>query len=492
LTTSRGRLAVLLVAVLLASCGRSAEDAELRFPKAPVLMISIDTLRADRLGCYGYERGTSPVLDALADESVLFEEVYAPSCKTAESHMSLFTSLPVTVHGVSNASARLDLPLRQVARNRLTLGQVLRRAGYWNAAVACGGNVIPEMGFSRGFAGRFESMLRDVSEIVDGSLAVLDVALAQDEPPFLFVHTYQVHGPYIPPAAERRRFAPEYRGIVGERVRAIENLPFQAQWAAMNQSFWVGVEAFGPEDAAYLSDLYDGEVAYTDRELGRLLEGLAARDLLDEMIVIVLSDHGEEFAEHGHYEHDQLYRESLHVPLLIRLPGARLGGTRVSGLASLIDVMPTLLDLLGVEGPEGMVGRSLVPAMERGRTEGLPVLSERVMFADAYMASLRTPASTTVFLARESALEHYDLRRDPGETQDLAGAAPFAAEAEQALYGQLAAVFSLRTALDAEEEGGLITLDEETRQQLLELNYVGGDEAPPIPEGTPLDRWPGR
>jgi arylsulfatase A-like enzyme len=492
----RGRaLALTLASVVGAACGSDGDGAgasggTLVFEHAPALLISIDTLRADRLGCYGYTRGTSPRLDAFAQECVLFEDVYAPSCKTAESHMSLFTSLPVTAHGVSNASERLSIPPRQLCENRLTLGQMLRRGGYWNTAEACGGNLMPQMGFVRGFEGRFDSRLRDVKEIVDATLGQIDTGLAQQRPIFAFMHTYQVHGPYIPPPEFRQRFAPEARGIVGERVKALEGLPFDEQFRAMNTDFWVDVEKFGPEDAAYLSDLYDGEIAYTDQEIGRFLDGLRERKLLDKMVVVILSDHGEEFAEHGDYQHDQLYGECLHVPLLVRLPGGRLGGTKVSGLASLLDVAPTLLELLGVEPGTSLSGRSLVPAMQSGRTTNQPVLSERVMFADAYQAALRTPACTAQFRAKEGTLEDYDLATDPHEHHPLDPPTPPAVQTAAELKGRLSALFALRATLDQECTAKAVVLDEQARKELLELNYVGGSEEPEVPAGSPLERWP--
>ncbi len=481
-----------LATLLLTACGDGAPvEAPLVFPGAPVLLISIDTLRADRLGCYGYTRGTSPNLDEFAGESVVFDEVYSTSCKTAESHMSLFTSLPVSAHGVSNASARLKLPVHQLGHNRLTFPQVLKRAGYWNAGVACGANLLGAMGFDRGFESRFRSETEDISVIVDRTLAAAEAGLAQPEPMFLFMHTYQVHGPYLPPKEYRDRFAPEPRGLVGRSVLAIEDRPFQEQWGAMFSSFWADVDRFGPEDTAYLSDLYDGEVAYTDAQIGRLFGALRMLGVFDRMIVIVLSDHGEEFAEHGHYEHDQLYREHLHVPLIVHLPGGRLGGTRVAGQASLLDVMPTLLELLGIPGPDTMTGHSLIASLASGRTTDQPILAERTMFPNEYMATLRTPSSATIFRGEPRTLEEYDLRADAAERHDLGRDAPFAGDADAALYRQLAEIFSLRARLDAGDAGGNVVIDEATRQQLLQLNYVGeDDDVPAAPAGSPLERWP--
>ena len=496
---SRGRALALTLAIVVGAaalhggCGPGGGDGAggageaLVFANAPALLISIDTLRADRLGCYGYTRGTSPRLDAFAQECVLFEDVYAPSCKTAESHMSLFTSLPVTEHGVTNASERLGVPLHELCENRLTLGQMLNRGGYWNTAVACGGNLIPQMGFARGFQGRFDSRLRDVSEIVDATLEQVDAGLAQPRPLFAFMHTYQVHGPYVPPHEYLERFAPGYRGIVGERVRKLEGLSFEEQFRSMHEGFWDGKEAFGPEDAAYMSDLYDGEVAYTDSQLGRLFDELRRRGALDKMIVVVMSDHGEEFAEHGEYEHDQLYRECLHVPLLVHLPGGKLGGTRVKGLASLLDVAPTLLDLVGVASQAALTGRSLVGAMQSGHTADAPVFAERTMFAGKYLAAVRTPTATGHFEAESGTLEAYDSATDPDEHHPLPVGEPRRATLDE-LHGRLAQIFAQQEALDAECTSGTVALDPQRAAELGALGYTEGGGGGPA--GSPLARWP--
>ncbi len=513
MTRAARRAAALLLAAALAACGGSdtpAAGGPLLWPDAPLVIISVDTLRADRLGAYGYGRGTSPRLDALAAESVLFEECLASGCKTAESHMSLFTSLPPTLHGVHNYSPRLQIQPRALAENRLTLAQVLRRAGRFNSAVACGGQITAPMGFQRGFEERFTSELVDVSVIVDRALAAVDAALAQDKPWMLFTHTYQVHGPYLPPRRFRERFAPDLHGTVGERVRKLEGLSFGEQWKAMFPVFWKDLHLFTDEDARLLSDLYDGEIAYTDEQLGRLLEGLQQRGVYDRAIVVVLSDHGEEFGEHGHFEHDQLYRELLHVPLLVRLPGGRLGGTRVQGQCGLVDVMPTLLDLLALEGPDTLAGRSLVPAMTSGGTPGDAVVSERLMFADSYAASLRTPDTTLLYRfdpaalqsderpgpgpepgrpAGEGRIEVFDRRSDPGERQDLGSRAPAWPAATSGFYRRLAALFELSARLDEVSTGTEVVLSAEQIEELVKLGYTGTGAAQ-LPAGTPLDRWP--
>lgn len=498
--------AALLVA---AGCGgnapRPTTTAALVHPGAHLLLISIDTLRADRLGCYGYERPTSPVLDALAEEAVLFEEMYANSCKTAASHMSLFTSLLPTVHKVRNQSARLGLVSPVLAGNRLGLPQVLNQAGYYNAAVCGGGNLSPDMGFAKGFMGRFESNMADVSWHVGRTLERFDELARDGRSSFVFMHTYQVHGPYLPPAEYRERFAPEPRSLVAERVQFYQDMPFQKQWQAMNRGakgqppFWEGKEQFGDLEASYLSDLYDGEIAYTDARLGELFDGLRERGLYDEMIIVVLSDHGEEFFEHGSFEHDQLFRENLHVPCLVKLPGGQLGGSRISGLTSLIDVAPTLYELLGLRSPPTVRGQSLTASMLSRRTPNQPVIAERVMFLPDgdYQASLRSDSLSVQFdadlVSGVGTLSAYDLTTDPGETIDTIETSLSAGRAAETLRDILVRDLNERDLLDKIDSGATFRMDDPAMaEELRALGYVGGEAGPSEPpQGTPLDVWPG-
>jgi arylsulfatase A-like enzyme len=498
----RALLAAVALSFLLgAGCSGGADTlgGDPPYPGAGLLLISVDTLRADRLGCYGYDRDTTPQLDALADESVLFMDMYSNSPKTASSHMSLFTSLLPTVHKVRNQSKRLGLSTPALASNRLTIAQVLNRNDYWNACIAGGGNIQPEMGFGRGFRNRFESALWDVERVVDRCLERLDQAQAAKQPPFVFMHTYQVHGPYLPPTEYEKRFAPDPSPIIGSRVALYRHLPFNKQWSVMNKgpdgdetkAYWYEKEHFGEEEARYLSDLYDGEVAYTDSQLGRLIDTLRESGQLDQMIVVILADHGEEFREHGSFEHDQLYTEHLHVPCIIRLPGGALGGTKVRGMASLIDVMPTLLELLDIEGPGTMAGTSLVEAMRSGTTGNQPVVSERVMFPSDYKASLRNEQSSVIFHATEGRLDAFDLTLDPGEQTNVYGTAAFSIPAATKLQHSLRQAFHNREVLDEVDAGGTITVDESRLEELQALGYLDGEASDfEIPEGTPLERWP--
>jgi len=407
--------------------------------------------------------------------------------------MSLFTSLLPTVHKVRNQSDRLGLKSPVLAHNRLTLPQVLLRSGYWTAAVAGGGNIDPGLGFDRGFQGRFESNLLDVSELVDRALVRLEEGRRTGAPTFVFLHTYQVHGPYLPPPEYEARFAPDPSPIIGQRVALYRDLPFKKQWSIMNRglgndptkAYWYGKETFDEREAAYLSDLYDGEVAYTDSQIGRLLSTLGETGQLDELVVVVLADHGEEFHEHGDFEHDQLYREHLHVPCLVRLPGGLLGGTRIAGLASLMDVMPTVLALLGLESPEGVQGKSLVSTFLSGKTDDSPQVAERVMFPDDYKAALRSPELNIIFHAVPGRLQAFDLIADPAERQDVLTTEPQAKPAAAALKRALENAFELRNALDAVDAGTTTTLSPDKAAEMRELGYVGDTSGE-----ASLESWP--
>ena len=496
-TLRRTALPAALLA-LVAACGGEAPPADLKYPKHGLLILSLDTLRADRLGVYGNQRGLSPHLDAFAEECVVFDDAFANSPKTASSHMTLFTSLLPTAHGVTNTSLREGVPAKMLADNRLTLAQILNRTGYWNAAIASGGNIQQFLGFAKGFGNHFTSGIRDVRDMVIEAEAVFDRARRQKAPWFFFLHTYQVHAPYVPPEPYLSRFSTRHEGLVADFVDRLAKLRPQEQWRAMHD-LWKVEDQLTAEDARYLSELYDGEVAYMDSVLGDLFGFLRDKDLLDQMIVVVLSDHGEEFAEHGDWEHDQLYDEHLHIPLMIRLPHGHHGGTRVEGLTSLVDVMPTLLEMLDLPGPsppkyQEMQGTSLVPAILSGRTRNAPVVAERVMYADKYQGALRSPDASVIFRAAigtpvegvEGTLEAHDLKADPGQQTDVAGTARWFCSAAGSLQQNLASIFALRFALDQVASGAEVEVPADILAQLEQLGYVeGGGEG-----GAPLMSWP--
>jgi arylsulfatase A-like enzyme len=322
-----------------------------------VILISVDTLRADHLGCYGYERETSPNIDILAEESVLFSNVYASSPWTLPSHVAMLTSLHGVHHQVYHDDERMDPAI-------LTLADLLRQNHFFCTAFTGGGFVSSVYGFSKGFdmyqEGEGGVHRQDAAGHLSGLVSEWLDAHSQDKNFFLFVHTYQPHDPYACPEPFKNMF-----------------LSKDAKWGHINLMGYLGGRSnlFKPlpdADRQNIVDLYDGEVRYTDEALiGPLIQKLKHMDLYDSTLILFTSDHGEEFYDHKSWGHGhQLYDESLKVPLLVKFPGSRFRGTRISNIVSLVDVLPTILEELRIDSSELSIdGRSLIPVIE-GRDKG--------------------------------------------------------------------------------------------------------------------------
>ena len=283
-----------------------------------VLLISIDTLRADHLGTYGYQRGTSPKIDAFANEAIVFENAFSQAPWTLPSHATMLTSLYPSVHRADTYSARLSPKV-------LTLPEILRENGYQTLAVTSHVLLTDLYGMDQGFARlRFNGGL-DADRVTSQALDFLD-GRNPNRPFFMLVHYFDVHADYGAPAPYGERFVdPAYSGpTTGAR-----------------DNFYASAKT--PEDRAHLVDLYDGEIAFTDEHVGQLIQGLTERGLFDETTVILTADHGEEFGEHGHFEHKTLYDNVLHVPLIIKPAGVDTEPARVQAPVALLDLTPTIL-----------------------------------------------------------------------------------------------------------------------------------------------------
>lgn len=307
-----------------------------------LVLISLDTLRADHLGSYGYARPTSPTIDAwLAARGTLFERASTSFPHTTGSHMTLPTALDPCVHGLDR-TAWSDV---HCVRDQVATLEVLRTAGYETAAFTENAWVTAGIGYDRGFGTSVEDSgtglnLGNVEATFRRGLEWLERHRA--EPFFLFLHTYQVHEPYEPPPGYVEQVA---SGHGADRV-ATENA------------------------------LYDGEIRYTDDVLATFLAALETHGLDENTLVVLTADHGQHFGEHGTFGHGlTLWEPVLHVPLLLRGPDVP-AGARVGDPVGLIDVLPTVLELLGVSSPRDIQGRSLVPKL---RGEALP---SRFLYAE--------------------------------------------------------------------------------------------------------------
>ena len=358
---SRGGVLALAAAIALGCAPPSAPEA----PPPNVLLISIDTLRADRLGCYGYQRRpTSPAIDAFAADAVRFERARSPSPWTTPAHMSLMTSLYPSGHGVNRSFEQMKAgDYRGLPEKATTLAEALAEQGYRTLALTGGGTVRGELGFDRGFEQYLDRNPRLTDETWSTLTGLLHDAAA--EPFFLFFHTFEVHTPYT-----HTRFVDDV--LSEEQAREIdEGLRSNPDKHPTTRSLKRLLRAGEVFNAEVTGALYDGDIRHTDDFLARLFDLLRDSGLYERTIVVITSDHGEEFGDRDpnrfYNAHGRtLHREVVEIPLLVRVPGRFHSGGVVRQQVDLTDVAPTILDLLALQAPTSMRGRSLVPLMEGG------------------------------------------------------------------------------------------------------------------------------
>lgn len=422
-----------------------------------IILISIDTLRADHLGCYGYAPPTSPNVDRMASEGVVFRTAIASSSWTVPSHTSIFTGLDPTRHGVVKVFYRALPPALD------TLAELLWDQGYETAGFVGGAFVSNVWNFGQGF-----DRYRENLETQRGEADTLSWSLEHAKPwlkqrrarPFLlFLHTYQVHLPYTPPPPYDRLFDPDYSG------------PYELAFTEKDAEL---LEKSGPLDPRVLrhaAALYDGEIRAMDDTLGELFEFLRTTGLAENTCIVFTSDHGDEFGEHGGLSHNhmKLYDELIRVPLIIWCPSLVPGGRVIDGLASHTDILPTVLELTGTEVPAGLDGVTLVPAL---RGERLPdrivTISEvdgSVGKREGTVKAFRTGRHKLIESTLDGSQKLFDLNADRGETTDLAAKQPEVASQVRALAGG-------RPSEPAAGAAPTVTLDNVMRERLRALGYT--------------------
>ncbi len=444
-------LPLLLLLLLLAgrtACGPAAEPPSL-------VLISLDTLRADRLGCYGYQRDTSPTLDRLAGEAVLFEYAVSQANETVRSHRSLLTSAYP-----AEAMAR---------RDRVMLATRLREAGFATGAFTDGGPMSKDFGFHQGFD-QFEEWGNGLDLKRNQALKWLD-SLPHGRRFFLFVHCFDIHAPYAPPPAYREifgkgnpsRIEPKQTAEIGRRIR---NILSEDQGAVTGERL-----ELSRDDRLRMSDLYDCGIRYTDEMLDQLLRDLDSRGLLENTIIVVLSDHGEEFWDHGSVLHGHtLYQEMTHVPLIVRVPG--LPARRVAEPVALIDLQPTLLELLGVDAAGDAKGVSLAPLLrgEAAARGGGPLISEGM---EPGHYSVIEQGFKLIRRPDRQLYELYDLEADPDEKVDIAWREPDrVARMSQVMRSHHEALLALPRPGSPKAPPPGEQLDPRTVDRLRELGYL--------------------
>jgi arylsulfatase A-like enzyme len=397
-------------------------------PGCNVLLVSVDTLRADHLGLYGYRRPTSPSIDRLGATAVVFDDATAAAPWTLSSHMSLFTGLYPSHHGVRDRGDRLPDAVP-------TLADLLRGRGYRTAAFTGGGYV------ARGFNYHGFDVFDDSGDSDGRNFPAVMRWLGDHsgERFLLFWHDYTAHCPYDPPPAHDLFSDPDYAGVVtvapdpDEPVCADDPRPTCRQKCL---GYYTAIlDRMTDADVAHVAAKYDGDIHRADERVGALLDLLDRSGASGRTIVVLLSDHGESLADRPRRRrigHHLMYQEVLRVPLVLRVPGAP-GGRRIAEPVELIDVMPTLLAMVGVPAPASLDGRSLL-----GPHPARPVLSEH--YADQLEEyAWREGSRKLLLLDHARTPELYDLAADPGELRDLHdGADPGEAALRARLEGAVA------------------------------------------------------
>jgi len=382
------RRLILVVTALTALCAAAETPAK---PALNVVLITIDTLRADHVGCYGYKQIKTPNIDGLAADGARFESAFAVVPVTLPSHSSMLTGTYPMLSGMHDFSGNKLSPLQP------TLASVLKQAGYQTGAVIGAAVLDSRFGLNQGFDFYYDHF--DFSRLDEANLdemerpgnVVADVALDwlaknSQKKFFLWMHLYDPHFPYHPPE------------------------PYSREYAAQP---------------------YDGEIAFADEQVGRLLRFLKEKGIYRNTVIVLCGDHGESLGEHGEKTHGFfIYNATMHVPLIIRLPENRLpekaAARAVVDPVSLVDLMPTMLSAVGLETPSQVQGRSLLPEIRADRTDRDQSNRDRVLYGETFLprihfnwSELRGSENAKYHFIDAPRPELYDLAKDPGEVHNL-------------------------------------------------------------------------
>lgn len=426
-------LCLLFACVALAGCGKKIDPVN-------VVIVTIDTTRADHLGCYGHPRSRTPVIDGLAEEGVLFEWAYTPVPVTCPSHATMMTGKVPFGHGIR------DNALFVLGEDQTTLAEVLKEHGYSCGAAIGSFPLLARFGLDQGFD-FYDERLGEASDDAFGNRVIKKQRLFFDErkaalvnesvfpwleqnaanPFFLWVHYFDPHHPHEPPN------------------------PYNYQFA---------------------DDLYLGEIAYSDECVGTLMEKLKQLGVYENTLVVVLSDHGEGLWEHNEYTHSLLaYNSTLRVPLVIRAPGGA-SGRRVSERVGTVDLFPTILDRIGISLPSDLHGRSLLGHLrpeEGNRTaEPAPLYAETLSPRLSHgLGEIRALFDGDYKYLHGPIKELYDLEKDPGELTNLVDSEP---DVAARMRSKLEAYLEENATSGAAQQ---VAIDEETERRLMALGYLG-------------------
>lgn len=461
---------------LAATVGGCSKSTDRKTPKAGLLnrpnivLITVESLRTDHVGSYGYDRDTTPTIDALAREATLYENAFAVTSWTLTSHASIFTGLYPSAHNVVRERDRLNEAYK-------TMAEFLADYGYQTAAVVSGPYLKKAHGLDRGFhyfdeqpitRGKMKDAHADVTnaKMEAGINRFLDEVRGDDRPFFLFLYYWDPHYQYIPPSPYDAMFVPE-------DAEAPKKLP------DFHRYFQLG-KHITPAQLEYVKAQYDGEIRCTDGYLKRFFDRLRQLDLWDETAVILTADHAEQFFEHGFLGHKyDLHVESLHVPLIVKLPG-QAEARRDPRMVSLMDLFPTVLDLGRCRLPDALHGQSL---LADARVPLDPTFYEliSVWYAKQESTGKQWTETQNWYAVREGdykliwqeladEVQLYNLREDPRELHPIAEGQNDRKKALRALIDDWRA--QMKQIADGKGAADLAPLTPEDEERLRSLGYI--------------------
>ena len=452
-TRPEGALGATGQAFLAAWANPVLRDHQSATSRPDLILISIDCLRADHVGAYGYTRGTTPTLDALAKDGVVFEDAVSVSSWTLPTHMTMLTGVLPTHHGLRQSQKKFpSVPY---------LPDLLAQRSYQSVGIVSSLLLTQTFGFDEGFD-RYHALV-DVPAPGLVDTALRELASSEQGSLFLFLHLFDAHWPYFP--------AEELIGRFGERPKDMSELLKKV----IDRK-----PPAGPEDVEGLKTLYDAEVFEIDRELGRFMDSLKAAGRYEEALIVVTADHGEGFYEHGFWQHSEvIYGEVSHIPLIVKWPGNSPQG-RVDQVVDQLHIFPTILEAAALPTPHDRTGLAAVVSSGSSSGSALTEITwegnERRGAAMKvavrkgpmkYVATFEGDVSDPEFVSRLVKEELYDLSADRGETNDL-----FGREDAEALRSEVRSFLEDVRRLRAGDGSGAIVLDEEMRDRLRALGYL--------------------
>ena len=422
-----------------------------------IVLISIDCLRADHVGAYGYERDTTPHIDGFAEQAMVFETALSTAPNTFPAHTSIFTGLYPSMHGANNWV--------KLATSVPVLPEILSRAGYQTDGVATGAYISQNFGFERGFDVYWFDHRAAAAEAVAQAMELLGTGVGSDQ--FLFVHVVDPHWPYRPPDELIDRFGPRPSDLDALLQKVVQNEPPSS-----------------PKEIDHIVDLYDAEITSVDSAVGRLLEGMKRMGLYETSLIVLTSDHGEGLYDHEHWQHSiNLYEELLRIPLIVKWPGDSPKG-RISTPVSQVDILATILEAASIEPPPSQgidlmefvkdtaaarARRSVVSEIGWRPPEGWGLTMSFRTAKLKYIATMSGPSGTELGESEIRGEELYDLLQDPKEQNNLlAGSGPDVEPFRRELADYLNEARTMRAGRQSEN----VIESETTLERLRSLGYI--------------------